>query len=344
MEEYWHVLLEALTDTAKLLPILFIVYYLIELVEFKYAIKFQNNRWLKGGASPVIGAVIGCIPQCGFSVVTTDLFTKRAVSIGALLAVYIATSDEAIPLMLSNPSSIPWLLALIGVKVVFAILIGYLSIWLYKIIFKKKKENQNLENEQLNVVANEIVIDDEHGHTIEKNESVQQDEIVSENTSEDEKHVHEHEDLEKVEIENIDHGGCCHHHVRSKSFDWLHPLLHCLKISAFILIINVIFGCITHIWIGEEALTNFLSHSLYLQPLLAVLIGLIPNCASSVVLTELFLMGGLSFGALVAGLSVNAGLGLIILIKQNKNWKENLFIFTMLMIPSLILGYALNFI
>ncbi len=330
MEEYWHVLLEALIDTAMVLPLLFIVYYLIELIEFKYAIKFQNNKWLKGKASPVIGAVIGCVPQCGFSVVSTDLYTKGAVSIGALIAVYIATSDEALPLMIANPESLPWLFALIGVKVVFAIVVGYLAIWLHKLIFKKKyitpKSNDNIALAQ---TSDEIK------------------ESTHEDQSQDHTHdEHAHHDLKEGEIvaENLEHGGCCHHHVRSNSFDWLHPLLHCLKIAGFILLINIIFGCITHIWIGEQAMTDFLRHSLYLQPLLAIIIGLIPNCASSVVLTELFIMGGLSFGALVAGLSVNAGLGLIILLKQNKNWKENIFIIAMLIVPSLILGYALNFI
>ena len=201
MEEYWHVILEALIDTAKLLPILFIVYYLIELIEFKYAIKFQNNKWLKGKASPVIGAVIGCVPQCGFSVVTTDLFTKRAVSIGALLAVYIATSDEAVPLMLSNPSSIPWLLALIGVKIVFAILIGYLSIWLYNIIFKNS--NKAINNENL----------DNHSHEKEElsnqnlvpHDSMVKDEIIVEGHSHD-GHLHDDENLEQ-EIVQETHGG-----------------------------------------------------------------------------------------------------------------------------------------
>lgn len=338
MEEYWHVILEALIDTAKLLPILFVVYYLIELIEFKYAIKFQNNKLLKGKASPVIGAVIGCVPQCGFSVVTTDLYTKRTVSIGALLAVYIATSDEAIPLMISEPNSIPWLLALIGVKIAFAIIVGYLSIGLYNLIFKRSKGRVNEEADQ----AQDSDLPKEYEEKTNPNS------ISNNNHLDQDGHIHNedvHSDdlLEKTMVQEL-HDGCCHHHVRSKSFDWLHPLLHCLKISAFILIINIIFGCITHIWIGEEALTDFLSQSIFLQPLLAVLIGLIPNCASSVVLTQLFLMGGLSFGALVAGLCVNAGLGLIILFKQNKNWKENIFIIAMLIIPSLILGYSLNFI
>ncbi len=301
MQAYWDVLLDALLDTAKILPLFFICYYLIELLEFKCAEKFSNNRFLKGKVSPVFGSLLGCVPQCGFSVVSTDLYVHKKISIGALIAVYIATSDEAIPLMFSyafKEPAICWkLFLLVGVKIVLGIAIGYLALGLYKVIFKK------------------------------------QNEVAVETAEEHAEHVH-----------MLEHGGCCHHNVESEKFDWLHPLLHCLKISAFVLVVNLIFGCITNIWIGEEALTNFLTQSLYLQPLLAVLIGLIPNCASSVVLTELFLMGGLSFGALVAGLCVNAGLGLIMLLKEHKNWKENLFIILTLVCSSLVAGYALLFI
>lgn len=297
MHEYWHVTLEAIKHTAMVLPLLFIVYYLIELFEYKCAAKIQNNKMLKGKTSPVIGAVVGCVPQCGFSVISTDLFSKKAISVGALIAVYIATSDEAIPLMFANPSSIPWMLLLIAVKIVVGIGVGYLSMLLYKVFFKHENHNHKKE----------------HHHE-----------------------EHEHEE--------VVHGGCCKHNVETKSFDWVHPLVHCLKIGLFILIINILFGFITHIWVGEQNLTNFLNASKYIQPLLAVLIGLIPNCASSVVLTELFLIGGLGFGSLVAGLCVNAGLGLVMLLKTNKSWKENLFIVLMLIIPSLVIGYALLFI
>lgn len=329
--QYWDVILDALIDTAKLLPLLFIVYYIIELIEYKYALKFQNNKFLKGKASPVIGALLGCVPQCGFSVVTTDLYSRRSVSIGALIAVYIATSDEAIPLMISNPDSILWLLALIGIKIVLGISIGYLAMYLYKVIFKRKKEYVSPNNH------NEKVVEDDHSHNENDSKDIHNEQtsgvVLEGNVGEI-----------NAETQSDVHDGCCHHHVGKKTFDWLHPLLHCLKISAFILVINLLFGFITEIWIGEEALTNFLASSLHWQPVLAIIIGLIPNCVSSVVITELFLMGGLSFGSLVAGLMVNAGIGLIILLKQNKNWKENLFIFLMLIIPSLIAGYALNFI
>ena len=309
MHEYWHVILESLVDTVKVLPILFVVYYLIELIEYKNANKMHKSKILKGKASPVAGSVLGCVPQCGFSVVSTDLFSKGKLSVGALIAVYIATSDEALPLMIANPKSFLWMLALIGVKLVFAIVIGYLSIGLFKVFFKRSEEKLSTE------------------HSEHKNKKEKHDE-----------HHDEHVDEEELEL---DHGGCCHHHVETKSFDWVHPVLHCVKISAFILVINILFGFITHIWVGEDKLIAFLNAGKFAQPLLAVIIGLIPNCASSVVLTELFLLNGLSFGALVAGLCVNAGLGLIMLFKQNKNWKVNLFIVCMLIIPSLILGYSL---
>ena len=218
--------------------------------------------------------------------------------------------------MFANPSSIPYMLLLIAVKIVLGIAIGYLAILMYNLIFKKRKVAEYVESKE------------EHSH-------------------EDESHKHEDHEQEDKHEENKNHleihGGCCSHNVESKTFDWLHPMLHCIKIGLFILAINLVFGFITHIWVGEERLTSFLINSVYLQPLLAVLIGLIPNCASSVVITELFLIGGLSFGAMLAGLCVNAGLGLIMLLKANKKWKENLFVVIMLILPSLIVGYLFNF-
>lgn len=318
MHEYWHVILESLIEVAKILPFLFIIYYIIEIIEYKQAIKIQNSKLLKGEASPIFGSLLGCIPQCGFSVVSTDLYNKGIISVGALIAVYIATSDEAIPILLSHPTKITWLIALIAVKIALGILVGYLSLALYKLIFKNKKTY--IENHE----HKEDTHHDEHHNHIH----------------EEENHSEIHTDNEHEEV--ID--GCCKHHVKTKSFDWLHPLLHCIKIATFILIINILFGFITHIWVGEDNLIKFLSASKYAQPVLAILIGLIPNCASSVALTELFVMGGLTFSSLVAGLSVNAGLGLIMLIKNNKNWKEIVFILVMLIVPSLIVGYGLIWI
>lgn len=290
MENFWDILLDSLIDTAKLVPILFIVYFLIEFLEYKNVFKFQNSKLLKGKASPVMGSIFGSVPQCGFSVVSAELYSERKISIGALVAVFIATSDEALPIMLSNYKAIPALLCLILTKIVFSILVGYLTMFLYGKIFKNNARETSAQ-----------IAHDEHLH------------------------------------------ACCHHDLEDEKFDWKHPLIHCIKITLYIFVINVLLGTIIML-VGEPNLIAFLKSSEVFQPLFAIIIGVIPNCASSVVLTELFLKGGLSFGSIVAGLSVNAGIGLIVLLKENKNKKENLFIILTLIISSLIVGYGLHFL
>lgn len=305
----WETLLDALIDTLRILPVLFIVYMLLEFLEYRGVMKFEHSKFLKGKASPVFGSLFGCVPQCGFSVISTDLFSEKKISIGALIAVYIATSDEAIPIMIAEVDAIPQMLLLIAVKIVMGIAIGYLAMFLYGKIFKN--------NENAVMVSAELKSGEK---------------VNTEN--------HEHDELKNEEHKHISH-GCCKHDLEQQRFDWLHPILHCLKISAFILIVNIILG-VAIFYITEERLIAFLEKSSAFQPLFAVIIGLIPNCVSSLVITELFLAGGLSFGSIVAGLSVNAGLGLVVLFKQNKNWKENLFIILMLIIPSLIIGYGIH--
>ena len=282
----WETLLDALIDTLKVLPLLFIVYMLLEFLEYRGVMKFEHSKFLKGKASPVFGSLFGCVPQCGFSVISTDLYSEKKISIGALIAVYVATSDEAIPIMIAEVDAIPQMLLLIAVKIVMAIVVGYLAMFLYGKIFKNNE--------------NAVTVSAENLKSSEK--------VNAEN--------HEHDELKTEEHKHISH-GCCKHDLEQQRFDWLHPILHCLKISAFILIVNIILGVAIY-YITEERLIAFLEKSSAFQPLFAVIIGLIPNCVSSLVITELFLAGGLSFGSIVAGLSVNAGLGLVVLFKQNK--------------------------
>lgn len=325
MEEFLHVLKHAAKHTIELFPFLFLIYFLIELLESKNIFKFEKSKLLKGKASPAIGALFGSVPQCGFSVVSSELFSKRKISVAALIAVFIATSDEAIPIMLSDYKSIPALLVLIATKIILGILIGYLTMGLHKIFFKKS--------------------DNELSHMIQNIAAEHSDETLSNTTHDDEHEHHDDEhDNEHEEHEEKNHiHACCHHDLEDSKFDWKHPLIHCLKITLYILIINIILEGLIVI-IGESNLEKFLNSNHVLQPILALAVGLIPNCASSVVLTQLYISGGLSFGAIVTGLSVNAGLGLLVLLKENKNKKENLFVILMLIIPSLIFGYLLHFL
>lgn len=335
---FWEMLLDAFIDSTKILPVLLAVYFLIEFLEYRNAFSFTKSKFLKGKYSPIFGSLFGCVPQCGFSVISSDLYTKGKMSIGALLAVFIATSDEAIPIMLSSKNGIEPLLLIIGIKLVYAIAIGYLSFALYRLIFKKSTIKNRVDSDKQ---SSDIAQKSENQIATNVSDASVQPAVTEvanqENATIDhDEHDHDHEDIVKPD-------GCCKHHIESKHFDVVHPLVHSLKIFAFILLANVVIGALT-LWVGEDKLTNALSSTYVFQPVVAVLIGLIPNCVSSVVLTKLFLAGGMSFGSVVAGLCVNAGLGLLVLFKQNKNWKENLFITLTLLLSGLAIGYALHFI
>lgn len=337
---FWDVLLDALKDSAIVLPILLLVYFLIELLESKNTRKFENLKILKKRNSPILGALVGCLPQCGFSVVATDLYTKRKLSIGALIAVYIATSDEAIPILLSHPKAIKAILPLLLLKIAVAVVFGYLSQIIYDLF-------------TINRLKAPLITNKKHSDHHDETKSVQEDveDTSAINTESHHHHHHAEEDHEHAE-ENVleqrkDNIGCCHHDIENSKFSFKHPLLHCFKVLITIFIINLIFGCIVEFGFkGEEGLASFLTQNgvEFIQPLFAMLIGFIPNCASSIVLTQLYVSGGLSFGALFAGLTVNAGLGIILLLKQNKKYKENIYIISTLIIASLGFGYLLHFI
>lgn len=298
-----HILLHALKHSALMLPMLIIVYVLIEFLESKNLTRFENSKLLQGNVSPVFGAIFGCLPQCGFSVISTDLYSAKKLSIGALVAVYVSTSDEALPLMLASvgtsSNSILWLFLLLGVKVAFAIAIGYLAMFLYPKFFKKHT-----------IVAPRITFVGRQIRTVKDPDEASP--------------------------------GCCNHEIDNKrKFELKHPILHSLKIFAFIFVINLIMEIIMH-FVGENNLKTFLQSSSYFQPLIALVVGLIPNCASSIILTQLFLSGALSFGSIITGLSVNAGLGIMVLFRKNRPHTENIFIVALIVICSLLVGYVFH--
>lgn len=412
-KEVLDILLDALIDTAKLLPLLFVVYYLIEILEYKNVFKFEKSKLLTGKASPVLGATFGVIPQCGFSVISAELYSERKMSLGALVAVFVATSDEAIPILISNPTAIPSLLMLILSKFLIAIVVGYVVMFLSKFILKNsntgaknsenKRENSHahfhkpshhhssknladekmvttktfektssneiqklaMEQKSLNEEANkEILVEDLHEHQITLAEIVSKEDaeklepkeenalVVTAHEFERENHEHDkngeddhHTHKEAKDEKHHKHlHACCHHDIEeTEKFDWVHPLVHSLKIALYILIVNILLGIFVAL-IGEDNIASFLTKSSVFQPVLALIIGFIPNCASSVIITELYTQGLLSFGSIIAGLSANAGLGLLVLFKENKSKKENIFVVLTIIISSLIFGYIFHFL
>ncbi|MBQ8431026.1 MAG: arsenic efflux protein [Clostridia bacterium] len=241
MHKFLHVVEHGFIDSIKMLPIIILVYFLIEFLEYKQAMNVKNGSLLNKKHSPIFGALFGVMPQCGFSVVATDLYSKKKLNIGALIAVYISTSDEALPIMLSNFKSIKMLLPLVLIKIVVGVIVGYATQLIFdNVLYKEQKillkqtisanKEQNVEKSFKHEVAKiELVEAEDHHH-------------------DGHEHLHHdhHKEENKLKQEEI-HIGCCNHDIEHKKFDWKHPLLHSLKIILTILIINIAMGLIIEV-------------------------------------------------------------------------------------------------
>ena len=309
-----HVLLHALEDSLIVLAFLVPINILIALLEPRLAGRIK----LKGALAPLVGVTVGLFPQCGFSVVATDLYKKRHITIGTLLGVYLATSDEALPIFLASGEQAIDILPLLACKFLIGLIVGYTA----DAIFSKNKKR----------VAEHIA---ECDHEPEVHFGCCRHEIES-GEREDE---HDHSACDtpcgsEIEEKRRERKHKLKHYL-------LHPILHSAKIFVYILLINIVFGVLIH-YIGEDRIMSFLSANKYVAPLFAVIVGAIPNCASSVVISNLYLMGGLGFGATVGGLLMNAGLGFAVLLKDRKNLKESLAIIGGMFAVSIAFSYILS--
>lgn len=300
MQIFLSALSDAALDTLKVLPILYLAYLLVAYFSHEKSKKFTNFLNKSKKAGPLVGAFLGCVPQCGFSSVMSDLYARRSVTLGTLIAVFIATSDEAIPILIANPNFTVDLLIMIGLKIAFAIAFGYL-VDITLNIFERKRMKK-----QLNQISE---------HDLE--------------------HTHDH-------CACLGHSDTKEHcHEESIFLDALH---HSVSIALYIfvatLLINIIVECV-----GMDALTGWFGGNVYIQILLAGLIGLIPNCAASVFIVELYINGGIAFSAMFAGLSVGAGVGIIILFTKNvgkhKIW-QNIAILSMLYVFGIASGMIVS--
>lgn len=270
---------EALVDSLKLLPFLFIVYLFMEFIEHKSSKKTEKIIKESGRFGPIIGSILGIFPQCGFSVMASNLYITRIISIGTLVAIYLSTSDEMLPVLLTAGASLETVLKFILVKVFIGMFAG-------------------------------IIID----LFIErKNKKI------------------------KPEIEKI----CNHDHCHCEENLFLSTIKHTFNIFIFIVGTNLIMSFIIYI-IGEDKISLFLTSNNFIGPILSAVIGLIPNCAASVIITELFLNHTLTFGSALSGLLASSGIGLLLLFRLNKNYKENLFVLCLIFSISIFIGIIFN--
>lgn len=274
------VILDTIVDSLKLIPFLLIAFLIIELLEHKLNNKTKNILTKSKKIGPIIGSLLGVIPQCGFSVMATNLYITRIITLGTLISIYLSTSDEMLIIMISEKVEISLILKILLIKIFFGIVYGLI---IDKIINKKKKDKE----------TNYELCDEEHCD--------------------------------------------CNHSIL------LSAIKHTLHITLFIFIITLIINAIFTL-LGDNYLSKILLNNSILSPFITSLIGLIPNCAASVILTELYLNSTISLGALIGGLLTSSGSSLLVLIKNNKNQKENLSIILLLYALGVLSGIIIELI
>lgn len=298
MNELKELVLHSLEETLKMVPLLLLIYVAVEWIEHKYGEAIQYRLRNASKAGPLAGAVFGCVPQCGFSVLAGAMYSRRFITTGTLLAVLLSTSDEAIPVILAQPGSAVLVVPLLLTKVVVGLLGGY------AVDFAMRRRT----------VKTECV----HEH--------------------DEHCEHSHKQI-------IHERGCCEHDIPDGTHKWqflVHPLVHTAKVFAFLFAVTLSlnYGIDR---IGEENLEDLLLQGSVFQPIVTALVGLIPNCASSVAITEVYLMGHISYGSAIAGLCASGGLGILVLFKENRSLLDTMRILGLLLGISILVGIVLQY-
>ena len=323
MEMILDALLDAILDTAKLIPFLFITYMGMEYLEHK-AEKHTTGMLEKAGHfGPLIGAAVGILPQCGFSAAASSLFAGGVISVGTLIAVFLSTSDEMLPIFISEGVHPATMLRILATKAILGLISGFLLD-----IFMRHGRHTKAPEKHIHDLCvhehcdcneeEEEELHTEAAHTHEANADDHTHRHVAE-----EHHSHEHAAAHA-------HAGHHHHHHQKGFMGIAMPALHhTVQITGFIFFITLIITLLVE-GIGAEALGHFLSGKPIVGVFLAGVVGLIPNCAASVSITQLYLMGILNAGQMMAGLLVGAGVGLLVLFRTNDHPNENLRITIML--------------
>lgn len=273
---------DTLLDGLKLFPFLFITYLVMEYVEHKTSQRTQQVMKKSGKWGPVLGGVLGIVPQCGFSTAASNLYAGRIITFGTLIAVFLSTSDEMLPVLVSEQVNPITIIRILAVKAVIGIITGLFIDLLIRSRKGYKKEELRIEH----------LCDHQHCH--------------------------------------------CGEGKIMKS-----ALSHTLQIFVFILLITFVLNLAIG-FVGEEQMAAVISNKPVLGPVVSSLIGLIPNCASSVVLTQLYLEGVLGAGAMIAGLLSGSGVGLLVLYRVNDDIKENIKITILLYAVGVIFGILME--
>lgn len=283
MELLMDVVLDAAVDTLKLLPFLFLTYLAMEALEHHAGERSEEAVRKAGSLGPVVGAVLGVVPQCGFSAAASTLFAGRVITVGTLLAVFLSTSDEMLPILIAEQAPLSLIGQVLLIKVAVAIVVGFVVDALVRLAKR-----------------------DGDGHI----------------------HIHE---------------LCEQEHCDCEDSVLVSAVKHTLQVTLFIFLVALVLGFVIE-WVGPETLASFMSQNPALSVVAASLVGLIPNCAASVAITELYLEGALGFGAMMGGLLVSAGVGLLVLFRTNRPMGLNFAITGVLLAVGVAFGGLLTLV
>lgn len=289
--EILDLLLDSIVDSVKLLPFLFITYLIMEYIEHKTNEKSKNLIKESGKLGPLFGGILGIFPQCGFSAAAANLYAGKIITTGTLIAIFLSTSDEMLPILISEAAPISLIIKVLTIKLIIGVIAGFVIDLIGQVIKDKNKKIDKKEE-----------IEEEIGHICE----------------------HEHCHCEKEGI-------------------FKSSLKHTINIFIFVLIISFIINMIIF-FIGEENISNLILNVPVIGPIIAGIVGFIPNCAGSVILTQLYLENVITLGSMIGGLLVGSGIGILVLFKVNKNNKENLKIAGMLYLIGIVSGIIIDLI
>lgn len=283
------VIADTIIDSLKLLPFLFVTYLVLEYMEHKMGERAKESIEKSGRFGPVLGGLSGALPQCGFSAAAANLYAGRVITLGTLTAVFLSTSDEMLPILLSEQAAADVIIKLLVIKIIIGIIAG---------------------------LAVDILIRRNRLPVLER---------------------HEHSNKGHIDIGHF----CEHEHCGCENSIFQSALNHTLQIFFFIVIISFVMNGIIYL-AGEDFLMNLVLNRPVIGPVIAGLVGLIPNCASSVILTQLYLEGVMGLGAMLAGLLAGTGVGLLVLFRVNNHIMENIKILLLLYGIGVISGILID--
>ena len=322
---FWIPVLEdTIMDGLKILPFLFVTYLIMEYLEHRTGEKTEQMVQKAGKFGPLFGGVFGAFPQCGFSAAASNLYAGRVITLGTLIAIYLSTSDEMVPLFISAQFPVQKMIAIIGMKAFFGVVYGFLVDFIVR-RYRRWKKRSEIEKMKIDELCKR-----EHCH-------------CEEDTPKITAHRGQNESKDTITKASVaKEMSSSHDHSHEGRGNILHSaFVHTIHIFIYILIFTLLLNALIE-FVGEDTLAGILQQNAFLSHSVAGIVGLIPNCAASIVITELYLNGIITFGAMMSGLLVGAGVGLLILYRVNEGTKRNIQITVILYLIGTLTGFFID--